>query len=77
MKISFDGKTLERVDNSDLNYEGEFEVPQGITKISKNAFTGSQLKFLTVADSVTEIWDGAFSGCTNLISIKLPKSLKN
>ena len=60
--------------NSD--FEGDYVVPEGITKISRNAFYGcTKLTSLSIPDSVVEIGESAFSDCTNLTTITIPNSV--
>ncbi len=48
-----------------------------VTAIGNRAFKGNlRLAAVTIPDTVTEIEEDAFSGCTGLTSIKLPKNLK-
>lgn len=52
------------------------ELPESVSSIGFNAFTECQyLKKITMSENVCEIWDEAFSGCSSLESIDLPKSL--
>lgn len=43
-----------------------------ITSIGKYAFDCSNLTSVTIPNSVTEIGEGAFSGCFGLTSVKIP-----
>ena len=58
----------------------------GKTKIEKNEFANitkflgednSEVTALNIPEGITEIGDGAFSGCTSLKSVSLPSSLTN
>ncbi len=52
-------------------------IPEGITKIEKNAFKGNKnLKHVDIPDSVIEIGAGAFCDCIGLQKVKLPAKLK-
>ena len=55
----------------------EVVVEDGIQTIESNTFSGySNLKWVTLPNTVTVIKFDAFSGCYNLKAITLPKSLK-
>lgn len=45
-------------------------IPEGVTNIGDNAFTGTALKQITIPKSVTSIGNSAFSGCNKLTSIR-------
>ena len=47
-----------------------------VTKIGNNAFKGSKIESLIIPNSILEIGDNAFDGCTSLINIFLSKNLK-
>ena len=47
-----------------------------VTRIGNNAFKGSKIESLIIPDSILEIGDNAFDGCTSLINIFLSKNLK-
>lgn len=51
-------------------------LPQNLTKIGANCFEGTQIKQITIPDTVTEIEYGAFSYCEQLASITLPLGLQ-
>lgn len=62
--------------NSD--FEGDYVVPEGITKISRNAFYGcTKLTSVSIPDSVVEIGESAFKYCSNLTSITIPCSVNS
>lgn len=48
-----------------------------VVGIKKSAFSGYNLRALTIPDSITYIGDYAFSNCRNLTSITLPDSVTN
>lgn len=65
-------------DASILRYEGiaeEFEVPAHIRKIGANAFEWSDLKRVTIPDSVTSIGPRAFCRCKRLQEVRLPSAM--
>ena len=48
-------------------YGGLVEVPEGVTKIGREAFSGcAGLERVTLPESVTEIGYQAFAGCSGL-----------
>ena len=49
-------------------------IPDSITEIGNNAFTGCNIARVTIPNSVTRIKDRAFSECTGLISVTIPNS---
>ena len=51
-------------------------VPDGISKIAEDAFSGSSVKEVILPDSVTEIGDRAFKECRMLQRIRLPRGLR-
>lgn len=54
---------------------GHITIPSGVTVIGHAAFWNSNVKSVTIPDSVTEIESLAFKGCDDLKSIKLPKNV--
>ena len=51
-------------------------IPNGVTSISANAFTGcTGLISVTLGDSVTTIENSAFNGCTGLTSVNIGKNV--
>lgn len=63
-------------ENTLISYSGEEEIiniPYGIVKISKGAFTGNKrIKKVIISDSVTEVGYRAFSDCTALEEVIFP-----
>ena len=59
---------------SKVVYDGEI---YSVTKISNKAFLNTDLKSITIPESVTHISDDAFEGCTGLTSITIPESVTN
>ena len=58
------------------NFEGSYIIPDSVTKIDRDAFSGcSGLTSIVIPDSVTEIGSGAFQGCSNLTNISIPNSV--
>lgn len=67
--------------NSLIRYFGNtpdqtVRVPEGVKKISKEAFYNNNVSEVIIPDGVTVIDDRAFWGCHNLEKVVLPKSLK-
>ena len=53
-----------------------YEIPDGVTRIAKNAFSGAEaLKHVTIPASVDIIEDDAFFQCPNLETVGMPESL--
>ena len=53
--------------SSDLS--GEYSIKQGTKTIAASAFSGRYLTSITIPDSVTHIFDGAFFDCKNIESL--------
>ena len=51
----------------------DFILPAGLKNLYKNAFDGIAAEYIYVPDGCTAIPAGAFSNCTNLKQIRLPK----
>lgn len=72
-----------QIDGVNMPLEGVLAIPDNleghpVTSIGTGAFTTSECYFLTeiiIPEGVTNIGDGAFVYCANLISITLPNSL--
>ncbi|MDI9818172.1 MULTISPECIES: leucine-rich repeat domain-containing protein [unclassified Legionella] len=76
MKLSEDGKTLLKVDNSDIKRDGSYDIPQGVTSIGSRAFYScNQLQSITIPEGVTSIGNEAFYLCMELRSITIPKGV--
>lgn len=61
-----------------FSYEGEaeeFEVPAYIKAVGVKAFEWSNLKRVTIPDSVTRIGAGAFNHCEKLQEVRLPDAM--
>lgn len=50
-------------------------IPEGVTKIGNNAFSGTALTELTIPDSVTTIGKFVFENCVSMPSIFIPKTV--
>lgn len=46
-------------------------IPTGVRIISSNAFRNTNIEKITIPETVTEIWTGAFQGCSNLRELEL------
>ena len=61
-----------------LKYVGKDDnvcIPQGITKIEKNAFASSTLKNVVFPEGLEKIGENAFANCKNLTKVTIPKSV--
>lgn len=68
-------------------YDSESETTKGnpnltsvvmgdkITAIQSNAFAGTGIKDIKMPNTVTEIGNGAFNGCSNLVTANIPNSV--
>lgn len=52
------------------------QLPSNIKKIGKSLFEGSSFTHIEIPESVEEIEDLAFSGCTNLVEITIGENVK-
>ena len=50
-------------------------IPQGITKIEKNAFASSTLKNVVFPEGLEKIGENAFANCKKLTKVTIPKSV--
>lgn len=55
---------------------GAYTVPETVTEIEKSAFTASGVESVSMSDAVNAVGEGAFSNCSKLKSVVLPKGLK-
>lgn len=51
------------------------DIPNSVESISDSCFELCGVKELVIPDKVTELSGNMFSGCSNLVSVKLPSSL--
>lgn len=77
MKIK--NNILYDVRNEDLNADGSFVVPNGVTSIRDFAFHSCciRLTSIIISNSVTSIGDNAFYSCSNLTSAIIGNSVTN
>lgn len=54
---------------------GEVQIPEGVTRICRGAFTGTALESVVIPDKVESIASGAFEYCTQLTLIEIPASV--
>ncbi len=50
-------------------------LPSTLTELRSNAFTGTGLKEIVIPEHVTEMGEGAFSGCHNLRQVNIPSGV--
>jgi len=75
MKLSDDGTTLLKVDNSDIT-DGVITLPEGVTAIGDRAFWYcSGLTQLILPKGVKTIGDYAFYDCSSLTQLTLPEGV--
>ena len=64
--------------SSDISSFDEFQYFTGLTSLEEYAFQDcSQLKHITLPESITSISEFAFDGCISLESIELPKTVES
>lgn len=68
----YDGPDLELNIPSSLTYQGK---TYRVTSIGDKAFIGSNLRSVTIPNTVTSIGERAFALCTSLISVSIPNSV--
>ena len=68
------GKTL--LISCPVGKTGAYTVPETVTEIEKSAFAASGVESVSMSDAVTAVGEGAFSNCSKLKSVVLPKGLK-
>ncbi len=69
---------LYAVTDEDINSDGSFTFPSGITGIGDSAFEYCLgLEQIEIPEGVTNIGFGAFQHCSNLKSIKIPEGVTN
>ncbi|STX55815.1 Uncharacterised protein [Legionella beliardensis] len=76
MQLSDSGQTLLKVDNKDIQPDGSYEIPKGVTAIGNDAFYKCKsLTRVEIPASVTSIGHGAFARCINLHTLTIPASV--
>ena len=68
------GKTL--LISCPVGKTGAYTVPETVTEIEKSAFTASGVESVSMSDAVNAVGEGAFSNCSKLKRVVLPKGLK-
>ena len=72
-KYNYDGTILKRLPEE---YDGMFEVPEGVTEIADSAFMDCQsLSAISLPSTLTKIGDYAFKRCESLQAITIPDSV--
>lgn len=75
-EITADGLIIS--DGVVIGYEGEsttVTIPEGITGIGKEAFSGQSITSVTLPSTLTSIGESAFARCSSLTSIEIPSSV--
>ena len=67
---------IETATNTLVKGSSSTVIPDGIEKIGRYAFDGTDLKSIVIPEGVVEIESNAFSSCDSLVSVTIPKSLK-
>ena len=72
-EYNYDGTILNRLPEE---YDGMFEVPEGVTEIADSAFMDCQsLSAISLPSTLTKIGDYAFKRCESLQAITIPDSV--
>lgn len=75
--MTIENGILYSVTNNDLNSDGSFTFPEGVTNIACYAFSDcSKLKKINIPEGVMRVGKCAFNSCKKLKSVTLPTSLK-
>ena len=56
---------------------GYIAIPEGVTSIGAYAFSHSRMSRIDIPSTVTLIGEGAFYGCTNILSLTIPYGVRN
>ncbi len=76
-KFSSKKITIEYEDIVNRSFLKKIVIPEGVTRIGKNAFEGcAELHDVVLPESLKSIGDFAFSGCVSLKKILLPQQLE-
>ena len=77
--IRFDNSANPLSHAHDLFLNGEvienFVIPDGMTTIGNNVFSGCSMKTVVIPSSVKSIGDNTFASCSNLISLNIPNNV--
>ena len=72
-EYNYDGTILKRLPEE---YDGMFEVPEGVTEIADDAFMDCQsLSAISLPSTLTKIGEYAFKRCESLQAITIPDSV--
>ena len=79
---SVDGNLYDKSENQLIQYAignsaNSFTIPDSVTQIHNNAFSGCSLTTVTIPNSVKTIGDSAFTECQKLTSVSIPDSVTN
>lgn len=66
---------LIKFDERDLNKDGHFFVPKGVTTIGRFAFNQTKIKSVNFPVGLKKIEEYAFYWCKNLSKVRLPSSI--
>ena len=70
MQLSEDGRILIKVDPTDIQSDGHFNVPDTVSEIGQEAFHNcTGLTEVTFPEGLTVIGSSAFSYCTGLTQV--------
>ena len=74
-EYNYDGTILKHLPEE---YDGMFEVPEGVTEIADEAFMYCQsLSAISLPSTLTKIGDCAFKSCESLQAITIPESVRS
>jgi len=76
--LSQDGTKIESCNwREDKCPSGNIDIPEGVTEIFPNAFTGcKEITGVTFPDSLKSIHENAFKGCSKITALNLPEGLE-
>ena len=72
---AFQNCNIREVSHSCLTIQGGLAIKWNTPKDGKLLYCASQEANITIPDAITDIGDGAFSGCTSLVSVCIPNTV--